>query len=98
MQMHMMPLKSQPSGLGKNGHTAKAFGVIVASGAKGTPAEETLARLVSTSMWIRSAGLEFRSPCAWRRFSCLRTPKAFCSLEGTPVIFPKGKTSCHLPR
>lgn len=81
------------------GHTAKVFGVIVASGVKGTPSEETLARLVSKSMWIRiwSAGLEFRSSCARRRCSYLRMPKAFCSLEGTSVIFPKGKISCHLP-
>lgn len=61
-------------------------------------AEETLARLVGRRMWMRiwSAGLSFESSCAWRRCSCLRMPKAFCSPEGTSVILMKGRISCHL--
>lgn len=52
------------------GHTAKLLGIIIASGAKRT-AEETLARLVSRSVWIRvwSAGLGFEGSCALRRYS-----------------------------
>lgn len=95
MQIHTVDITM---GVVENGHTAKLFGVI-ASETKRNPAEETLARLVSRSVCIRiwHARLGFRSSCAWRGCICLRMPKAFCSLEGTSVIFPKGKICCHLP-
>lgn len=46
MQMHTIDITM---GVVEDGHTAKLFRVV-ASGAKRNPAEETLARLVSTSM------------------------------------------------